>query len=46
MLLSKNELLMVRGGGSGIAWIIAAAASFLIGIVDGIFNPVACNKWN
>lgn len=38
MLLSKNELLMVRGGGSGIAWIIAAAAGFLIGIVDGLIN--------
>ena len=42
MLLGKNELLMVRGGGSGIAWIIAAAAGFLRSA--RLFNPVACNK--
>lgn len=47
MKLKKYELLNVQGGGtisSGMVCIITAAVGFLIGIVDGIFRPVACNK--
>ena len=43
--LEKEELLNISGGGFkwGIGMIIAAGATFIAGIIDGILRPLRCN---
>ena len=45
-VLSNEELMMVKGGGISAAVLagIVAAGIFLIGVIDGILRPLACNK--
>lgn len=45
MILNKNELLQVKGGGInfGILTAIGAGIVFLIGLVDGYVRPLKCN---
>lgn len=45
MTLTRSELMKVSGG----AWyhwaaLLAGGISFLIGVADGFFRPVACNS--
>ena len=44
--IDNNKLKEIKGG--GINWSLAAGVgaivSFLIGIVDGMINPRACNR--
>lgn len=44
--IDNNKLKEIKGG--GINWSLAAGVgaivSFLIGIVDGMINPKACNR--
>ena len=44
MLLEKNELLKIYGGGinTGIILGIGAGIVFLIGVIDGFIRPLAC----
>jgi len=44
--LNNNEMIEIRGGGISsklIFGILGGAIVFLIGVVDGIINPRACN---
>lgn len=44
MKLNNEEMLNIKGGGiKGLGYIIGAAISFLIGLVEGIINPRKCN---
>jgi len=46
MELSKNELITINGGKANYALYIAiaSAVTFLIGVVDGFFRPLKCNR--
>lgn len=45
MKLNDEELQLVRGGAwYHIAGAIAGALTFCIGIIDGFFRPLACNR--
>lgn len=43
--LKKEELLAINGGGYkwGIGALIAAGATLIAGIIDGILRPLKCN---
>lgn len=45
MILKKDELLAIRGGGisAGIWALIGAGVVFLIGVIDGYVRPLKCN---
>ncbi len=47
MVLKKEELLKINGGGTGknigLGIIIAAFGSFVVGIIDGFLRPLKCN---
>ena len=49
VILKDNDTINYCGGAKisgGIALFIAAIGSFILGIIDGISNPKACNsKW-
>ena len=43
--MSKEELTLVKGGVSWGLWGIAGAiATFILGICEGITNPIKCGK--
>lgn len=47
MIMNANELKGITGGRS--AWVMLSAVAggvltFLFGMLDGIFRPLACNK--
>lgn len=44
--ISNQEMREIKGGGInwGLMAGIGAVASFLIGVVDGLFNPKKCNN--
>ena len=44
--LKKEELKEINGGGFswGLASLIAAGATFIIGVIDGYVRPLACRK--
>lgn len=46
MVLSNEELNEVVGGGLkiGVSIVVAAFVTFIIGVVDGYFRPLKCNK--
>ncbi len=46
MVLSNEELTEVVGGGFkiGVAIVAAAIVTFIIGVIDGYFRPLKCNK--
>lgn len=46
MVLSNEELTEVVGGGFkiGVAIVVAAVVTFVIGVIDGYFRPLKCNK--
>lgn len=46
MKLNDRELLLINGGGYGLAASIGAAIAFLISVVDGFLNPVRCLRWD
>lgn len=43
--LSKQELMNVKGGGIsiGVAMVITAISTFVVGFIDGIIRPLRCN---
>lgn len=43
--ISNDELREVKGGGVNWSMVagIGAAASFIIGVIDGLINPKKCN---
>ena len=43
--LNNNELSEVVGGGIsyGLGLILGAVATFIVGVIDGIFRPLKCN---
>lgn len=45
-MLSNDELYNIKAGAfnTGIASIIIAGIVFIIGIIDGYFRPLKCNK--
>jgi len=47
MVLSKNELTNVVGGGTSKAWglgiLFAALGTMIVGIIDGFMRPLSCN---
>lgn len=45
MILNKNELLSIKGGGlsAGVLALIGAGIVFLIGTIDGFVRPLKCN---
>ena len=42
MILKLEELKEIKGGGMSVG-LIAGLGAFLIGILDGIMRPLACN---
>ena len=45
MLLENKELKEINGGkGIGFAVIFGGIVSFIVGIIAGFTNPLACNK--
>ena len=41
---SEEDLLKIKGGdGFGLATFIGGALAFIIGIIEGYFNPAKCN---
>ena len=46
MVLTKEELLEVKGGAIkwGIAIVGSGIISFIIGLVDGLINPIKCRR--
>lgn len=44
--LTNQELNKISGGGIswGLASLIAAGATFIIGVIDGYIRPLACNR--
>lgn len=45
--LSENESIKYSGGGkitAGLVIFITAVGSFILGIIDGLSNPKACNS--
>lgn len=45
--LSDNEAIKYNGGGkisAGLVIIISAIGSFILGVIDGLSNPKACNS--
>lgn len=44
--IKNNELKNIYGGGFnfGIAAMIGAGITFIIGIIDGYIRPLACNR--
>ena len=45
-ILSKKELNEIQGGAIhwGVIGAIAGAVTFIIGVIDGIVNPLKCRK--
>ena len=45
-ILTGNELYAIKGGAirCGIVVAISGAVSFLVGLVDGIINPLKCRR--
>ena len=44
--LSKEEMMNIKGGGISV-WVIlgiGALVTFLVGVIDGIVNPLDCNN--
>ena len=44
--LTAQELLEINGGGKfkwSVGLIIGAAATFIVGLIDGILRPLKCN---
>ncbi|MDE6141332.1 MAG: hypothetical protein K2G03_01890 [Bacilli bacterium] len=46
MVLSNEDLNEVVGGGIkiGVSIVVAAVVTFVIGVIDGYFRPLKCNK--
>lgn len=46
MVLSNEELTEVVGGGIklGVAIVVGAIVTFVIGVIDGFMRPLKCNK--
>lgn len=44
-MLTDKELMSINGGAIkwGVAMILAAAFSFVVGVFDGYFRPLRCN---
>ena len=44
-MMSKNELLEIKGGGisAGLGLLVGGIITFLIGVFDGYFRPLACH---
>ena len=44
-IITEQELKQINGGGFhfGIASLIAAGITFIIGVIDGYIRPLACN---
>ncbi len=43
--MSKTELISVVGGASWGFWtIIGGAVSFVLGLIEGLVNPIKCGK--
>lgn len=45
-ILTDNELYAIKGGAIrwGVVVVISGAVSFLVGLVDGIINPLKCRR--
>ena len=41
--LDNCELRSINGGGIGIAFLVGAGITFLIGVIDGYVRPLKCN---
>lgn len=46
MVLSKEELYTIQGGGIKFGWIatIGSLITLVVGIIDGYLRPLGCNK--
>ena len=43
--MSENELKSVVGGSKwGVVALISSAISFILGVIDGLINPLACGE--
>lgn len=44
-MMNKNELLEIKGGGTSIGFglLFGGIITFLIGVFDGYFRPLACH---
>jgi lactobin A/cerein 7B family class IIb bacteriocin len=46
-MIGNNELVQIKGGTSKIKFIgvvIAAVTTFVVGVIDGYFRPLGCNR--
>lgn len=40
--MKNEELMNVQGGGIGVWFLIATGIVFIVGVIDGYVNPIAC----